>query len=240
MTLTIVSFRLKRLTLLCENKFSSRLSKSQLAIQTHLWGWFLKIVWVGVPTYAGTKTGFHAATPTLAPRNQFSCRPGSDCRLKQSLKPHLWSFQSWALSVFFNFFNNKKWLFCIFYQVDNLFTAPALFKKPTPSQINLIKNVNNHFLVLKKFKTTESFHANLPGDAAAGVGGKVAVVVEHEDVLRVGQDVVGAPVQVVLEGRQVQCLKFWTIEVLKNLLNFEILKELFKSWKFENLTFLSI
>ena len=26
--------------------------------------------------------------------------------------------QSWALGVFFNLFNNEKWLFCIFYQVN--------------------------------------------------------------------------------------------------------------------------
>ena len=29
--------------------------------------------------------------------------------------------QSWALPVFFNFFNNKKWFFCTFYKVDSLF-----------------------------------------------------------------------------------------------------------------------
>ena len=40
---------------------------------------------------------------------------------------HYWPYlcihsqQRWALSVFLNFFKNKKWLFCIFYQVDNLF-----------------------------------------------------------------------------------------------------------------------
>ena len=35
-------------------------------------------------------------------------------------------WQSWALSVFFNFFNNKKWFFCIFYQVN--LTGSGLFK----------------------------------------------------------------------------------------------------------------
>ena len=34
-------------------------------------------------------------------------------------------------------------------------SAPVLFKKPTPNQINLIKNANN-FLLVKKFKNTES------------------------------------------------------------------------------------
>ena len=31
-------------------------------------------------------------------------------------------------------------------------SAPVLFKKPTPSQINLIKNGENHFLLLKILK----------------------------------------------------------------------------------------
>ena len=35
-------------------------------------------------------------------------------------------------------------------------SAPGLFKKPTPSQINLIKNSRNYFLLLKKLKNTES------------------------------------------------------------------------------------
>ena len=58
--------------------------------------------------------------------------------------------QSWALPVFFNFFNNKKWFVYIFYQVNNL------FKKATPSQINLIKNAKKLFIVIEKFKNTES------------------------------------------------------------------------------------
>ena len=57
--------------------------------------------------------------------------------------------QSWALEVFLNFFNDKKWFFCIFYQVNNLISAPVLFKKSIPSQINLIKNSKNIFLILK-------------------------------------------------------------------------------------------
>ena len=33
--------------------------------------------------------------------------------------------QSWALSVFFNFFNNKKWFFCIFVKLTTYFcTSP--------------------------------------------------------------------------------------------------------------------
>ena len=44
----------------------------------------------------------------------------------------------------------------IFYQVNNLFLHQSHLKKPTPSQINLIKNAKNHFLLLKKLKNTES------------------------------------------------------------------------------------
>ena len=35
-------------------------------------------------------------------------------------------------------------------------SAPVLFKKPTPSQISVIENVKNYFLLLKKLKNTES------------------------------------------------------------------------------------
>ena len=45
-------------------------------------------------------------------------------------------------------------IFWHFFQVNNLFLV--LFKKPTPSQFNLIKNAKNHFLLLKKFKNNES------------------------------------------------------------------------------------
>ena len=60
--------------------------------------------------------------------------------------------QSWALSAFFNFFNNKKWFFYILYKASNLFLHPSNLK----SQINMLKNANNHFLLLKIFKNTES------------------------------------------------------------------------------------
>ena len=35
-------------------------------------------------------------------------------------------------------------------------SAPVLLKKPTPSQINVIKNAKNHFLLLKKLKNSSS------------------------------------------------------------------------------------
>ena len=43
-------------------------------------GGFLKIISVGIPTYAGMKTGFYAE---FRPRNRFSRRHGStECRRK--------------------------------------------------------------------------------------------------------------------------------------------------------------
>ena len=36
------------------------------------------------------------------------------------------------------------------------YSAPVLFKNPTPSQINLINDAKNHFLLLKKLKNSES------------------------------------------------------------------------------------
>ena len=39
-------------------------------------------------------------------------------------------FQSWALSVFFNFFNYKKWFSCIFFQMNNLFLHQSYLKSP--------------------------------------------------------------------------------------------------------------
>ena len=42
-------------------------------------GGFLKIICVGIPTYAGMKTGFHAY---VSPKNRFSCRRRSECQLE--------------------------------------------------------------------------------------------------------------------------------------------------------------
>ena len=39
-----------------------------------------------------------------------------------------------------------------FYQVNNLFLHQSYLKSPTPSQTSLIKNANNHFLLVKKLK----------------------------------------------------------------------------------------
>ena len=57
------------------------------------------------------------------------------------------------LRYFLKFFNSNKWCFCIFIKLMTYIYAPVLFIKPTPSQINLIKN---NFLLLKKLKNSES------------------------------------------------------------------------------------
>ena len=43
--------------------------------------------------------------------------------------------QSWALPVFFHFFNNKKWFFCTFYQVNDLFLHQSYLKSPLPVKL---------------------------------------------------------------------------------------------------------
>ena len=43
--------------------------------------------------------------------------------------------QRWALSVFFNFFTNKKWFFCIFSKVNNLFLHQSHLKSPLPVKL---------------------------------------------------------------------------------------------------------
>ena len=42
----------------------------------------------------------------------------------------------------------KNEFFCIFVLGLYLISAPVLFKKPTPSQINLIENAKNNFLLV--------------------------------------------------------------------------------------------
>ena len=43
--------------------------------------------------------------------------------------------QSWALPVFFHFFNNKKLCICTFYQVNNLFLHQSYLKSPLPVKL---------------------------------------------------------------------------------------------------------
>ena len=60
--------------------------------------------------------------------------------------------QGWALSVFFNFFANKKNDFCIFYQVN------WGFLNKTGAEIGYLldKKCKKKFLLLKKLKNTKS------------------------------------------------------------------------------------
>ena len=51
-----------------------------------------------------------------------------------ALSPNI-SGQSWALPVFFHFFNNKKLFFCTFYQVSNLFLHQSYLKSPFPVKL---------------------------------------------------------------------------------------------------------
>ena len=45
------------------------------------------------------------------------------------------NLQSWALSVFLKFFNNKKWYFGIFYQANNLFLHQSYLQSPLPVKL---------------------------------------------------------------------------------------------------------
>ena len=58
--------------------------------------------------------------------------------LRKSAKLRSWLHvergQSWALEVFFNFFNNK-WFFGIFYKVNDLFLNQAYLKSPLPVKL---------------------------------------------------------------------------------------------------------
>ena len=43
--------------------------------------------------------------------------------------------QSWALSVFVNFFNNKKCPFCIYYKVNDQLLHQSYLKSPLPVKL---------------------------------------------------------------------------------------------------------
>ena len=88
-----------------------------------------------------------------------------------------------------NFFNEKKVIFLLIFIKLISISATVLFKIPTPSQINLIKNAKNHFLLIKKFKNTESAQLcdslscvgqsfYLHGDCIGGLQGQVYWLIE--------------------------------------------------------------
>ena len=58
------------------------------------------------------------------------------------------SSQSWALSVFLRFFNNKKLFVCNFYKVN--VTGSGLFKKDW-CRNSLLSNAKNSFFISEKF-----------------------------------------------------------------------------------------
>ena len=62
--------------------------------------------------------------------------------------------QSWALSVFFNFFNNKKWFFKIFMKLITYFWQ-VLLKSPLPVKLTWWKMPKKSFFVIEKIKNTE-------------------------------------------------------------------------------------
>ena len=62
--------------------------------------------------------------------------------------------QSCALEVFYNLFNNKKWFFLQF--LSSYQSSPVQFKKPTPSQNNLIKNAKKNFCYWKNSKILQA------------------------------------------------------------------------------------
>ena len=61
--------------------------------------------------------------------------------------------QSWELSVFFNFFNNTIWYFCICYQVNNLFLHQSYLKSPLPVKLTWWKMQKIIFYYWKNLKT---------------------------------------------------------------------------------------
>ena len=56
-------------------------------------------------------------------------------QVPSSVKQTDWLGQSWALLVFLNFFNNKKWFFCIFYEVNDQFLNRSYLKSPLPVKL---------------------------------------------------------------------------------------------------------
>ena len=64
-------------------------------------------------------------------------------------RPRCCREQSWALSIFLNFFNNKK-IFKYFLPSELFYFCTSPIKKPTTSQINFIKNAKKSFFISGK------------------------------------------------------------------------------------------
>ena len=59
-----------------------------------------------------------------------------------------------TFGIFEFFFNNKKWFFYIFYQVNNLFLRQSYFKSPLPIKLTDKKCKKSFFIIekIKKFR----------------------------------------------------------------------------------------
>ena len=76
--------------------------------------------------------------------------------LRVWVNPPMLLFRAGHFRYFLIFSIIKNVFFCIFIKLITYFCTESYLKKPTPSQINLIKKCKNYFLLLKKLKNTES------------------------------------------------------------------------------------
>ena len=111
------------------------------------------------------------ATSPLASRSQTPTFAQNFLQVRYMICPSrfrpLWAQSCWALSVFYNFFNNKKDLFVFFIKLIWLGVG---FLNRTGGEIGYYlhkKNNKNHFLLLKNKKNTES--AQLCGFSPANI-----------------------------------------------------------------------
>ena len=77
---------------------------------------------------------FEKGKPTYWTRNK-SCKRPALWYVCLDIKKISSQEQSWALPVFFHFFNNKKWFFCTFYKVHNLFLHQSYLKSSLPVKL---------------------------------------------------------------------------------------------------------
>ena len=90
-------------------------------------------------------------TPGWPPRLEPSTVPGLNFFFGEPGNNNRCCFRGGHFRYFSIFSLIKKEFFCIFIKCITYFCT-VLFKKPTPSQINLIKNARNHFFIVKKFQ----------------------------------------------------------------------------------------
>ena len=81
--------------------------------------------------------------------------------------------QSWALPVFFNFFNNKKWFYCTFYKVNNRFLHQSYLKSPLPVKLTwqkMQKIIFNLWKILKIPEVPSSVQIDEADKHETGIG----------------------------------------------------------------------